>query len=178
MSASLCGSSEQRRKAEPDARQLQRSRTPARRGRPGRFHRSGFRTVFVFSLRQYQSRMCLKRCSHCVGRAEQCGKFVCAPARPNVVGQATSHGLFGAVQLAGVAGVAQKKRRGIYHGTSAAHFHSSFGVVVAWAMGMWWRGVVVGGCMHVVGGCMHVIYACSYILVALISVILHFSSSF
>ena len=105
-------------------------------------------------------------------------KVCCASARPHVVGQATSHGLFGAVQLAGVAGVAQKKRRSIYHGTCAAHFHSSFGVVVAWAMGMWWRGVVVGGCMHVVGGCMHVIYVCSYILVALISVILHFSSSF
>ena len=51
MSASLCGSSEQRRKAEPDARQLQRSRTPARRGRPPRFHRSGFRTgLFAISV--------------------------------------------------------------------------------------------------------------------------------
>ena len=73
---------------------------------------------------------------------------MCAPARTNVVGQATSRSLFGAVQLAGVACVAQKKWRSIYHGTCAAHFHSSFGVVVEWAMGMWWRGVVVGGWMH------------------------------
>ena len=40
------------------------------------------------------------------------------------------------------------KWRSIYHGTCAAHFHSSFGVVVEWAMGMRWRGVVVGGWMH------------------------------
>ena len=42
----------------------------------------------------------------------------------------------------------RKKGLIIYHGTCAAHFHSSFGVVVEWAMGMWWRGVVVGGWMH------------------------------
>ena len=142
MSASLCGRSEQRRKAEPDARQLQRSRTPARLGRPSRFHRSGFRTVFVFSLRQYQTRMCLKRCSHCVGRAEQCGKFLCAPARPNVVGQATSHGLFGAVQLAGVAGVAQRKKEKHL----SWHMCCAFSFVIWGCSGMGNGNVVEGGC--------------------------------
>ena len=42
----------------------------------------------------------------------------------------------------------KEKWRSIYHGTCAAQFHSSFGVVLEWAMAMWWRGVVVGGWMH------------------------------
>ena len=44
--------------------------------------------------------------------------------------------------------VKPRKNRIIYHGTCAAHFHLSCGVVVEWARGMWWRGVLLGGCMH------------------------------
>ena len=40
-------------KAEPDARPLRRSRTTARRGRPARFLRNGFRTGFLLHKRQY-----------------------------------------------------------------------------------------------------------------------------
>ena len=75
--------------------------------------------------------------------------FLCAPARANVVGQATSRSLLGTVELAVGAGVAKKKGRSIYHGTCVAHFHSSLGVVVVeWPGELWWRGVEVGGGMH------------------------------
>ena len=71
--------------------------------------------------------------------------FVSARARESVLGQATWRSLLEAVHLAGVACAAKKNGRSIYHGTCAAHFHSSSEVLVEWAMGMWWRGVVLGG---------------------------------
>ena len=66
-----------------------------------------------------------------------------------LLGRQQSRSFFEAVQLAGDACVAKKRRRSIYHGTCAALFHSSFGVVVEWAMEMCWKGVVVDGCMQV-----------------------------
>ena len=42
--------------------------------------------------------------------------------------------------------VARTQWCSIYHGTCAAHFHCSFGVVVGWGMEMWWRGFLLGGC--------------------------------
>ena len=72
----------------------------------------------------------------------EASRLVCAPARANVVGQATARSLLGAVHLAGVACEAKKKWRSIYHGTCAAHFHSSVGVVVdgQWECGGMGRG--------------------------------------
>ena len=64
-----------RRLAEPDARPLLRSRTTARRGRPARFLRNGFRTGFCLHKRQYQWCMCFWGFSRCVGKAEQCEQF-------------------------------------------------------------------------------------------------------
>ena len=71
------------------------------------------------------------------------------PLARMLLGRQQSRSFLEAVELAGDACVAKKTRRSIYHGTCAAHFHSSFGVVVEWAMGMRWRGLVVGGWMHV-----------------------------
>ena len=60
------------------------------------------------------------------------GRFVCAPAPTNVVGQEAGRSLLGAVSSRRGCLCSAEKNRSIYHGTCAAHVHSSCGVVVEW----------------------------------------------
>ena len=108
-----------------------------------------------------------------------------ARARANAVGQATWRSFLEAVHLAGVA-CEVKKNRIIYHGTWAAHFHSSCGVVVEWLM--WGCGGVGKGNVVERGsawwvhapehGTCAVIIACSYVVVGVICVIVNLYSGF
>ena len=82
--------------------------------------------------------------------------------------------------------VKQRKNRIIYHGTWAAHFHSSCGVVVEWLM--WGCGGVGKGNVVERGsawwvhapehGTCAVITACSYVVVGVICVIVNLYSRF
>ena len=140
---------------------------------------AAFAQVFFWNKRQYQWRMCLKGYSRCVGRAEQCGRFVCVRSSSDECCWAGNIAQF---VWSGSA------RRGCLCSTEKMEKHLSWHMCCAFSFVIWGCGgvgngnVVERGCGWWVDAPEHctcaVIYACSYVHVALVCVMVHLFSGF